>query len=157
MTEISQWLSSRPSRPEKQVQASYVLLIVRHLAFILFASVTVIVCVLHQRWSPSNQLISQRRSCCGSSNTPAWFRNSSLMIRTSERSSTSCSSATNRWITSSWCCRYPPSSFRHFQDLSEVTDDTVMCTWQIFQLIFSHDVTVFLSSDSSGSSRGGVW
>lgn len=67
---------------------------------------------LRQRWNPSNQLISQRRSCWGWSSTAMWFRSSSLMRRTSEGNSTSCTCATNPWITSSWCCRYlPPPVF----------------------------------------------
>lgn len=54
-----------------------------------------------QKWSPSNQHTSQRRSYWGSSNTPVWFKNSSLMRRTNEPLSTSCSSATNQWTISS--------------------------------------------------------
>ncbi len=82
-------------------------------------SVTGTLSCLHQRWNPSNQLISPRRSCWGWSNTPVWFRNSSLMRRTSGHNSTSCSSATSRWTTSSWCCR--SQSLRYFTEMSKMT------------------------------------
>lgn len=81
-------------------------------------SVRVTLSSLHQRWNPSNQLISQRRSCWGWSSTTMWFRSSSLMRRTSEGNSTTCTCATNRWITSSWCCRYLPRPVRRLTGAS---------------------------------------
>ena len=68
----------------------------------------VIMCLyasLLQRWNLLGCVTCQRRSCCVSSNIPAWCRNSSSTPRTNTLLSTTSSRETNRWTTLSSFCR----------------------------------------------------